>query len=129
MSLAGGAKYYIFMNFYGGLNLAYSSLSGNYGYEGGELDTSTTIAPFTSSIIHADIYLGTKWTIKKKFFVSADWIGYGLSLSNSVQSEGDEEYNSNIEFISGSTVDDRLSSEPQAQLQPYYLMISAGVLL
>ena len=55
---------------------------------------------------------------KEEFFVSADWIGYGLSLSNSVQSEGDEEYNSNIEFISGSTVDDRLSSEPQAQLQP-----------
>ena len=26
LSLAGGAKYYIFMNFYGGLNLAYSSL-------------------------------------------------------------------------------------------------------
>ena len=78
LSLSIGARYFVFMNFYAGINVAYSSASGEYGFSGENLDKSQTIAPFSSSLIHTDFLIGTKWRIFKRFYVGADWVGYGL---------------------------------------------------
>ena len=122
-----GARYFVFMNFYAGLNLAYSSMSGDYGYSGENLDPAITIAPFNSSLIHADFLIGTKWKIFKKFYVGADWVGYGLNISSSTTSSGDDSYRAIIESLSGTPAEERISSEMSSQLQPFYLILNAGI--
>ena len=122
-----GARYFVFMNFYAGLNLAYSAMSGDYGYSGENLDPANTIAAFNSSLIHADFLIGTKWKIFKKFYVGADWVGYGLNISSSATSSGNEAYQTIIESLSGVSAEERISSEMSSQLQPFYLVFNAGI--
>lgn len=122
-----GARYFVFMNFYAGINLAYSSMSGDYGYSGDKLDSSQTIAAFDSSLIHVDFLIGTKWKIFKRFYIGADWVGYGVNISSSSTSAGDESYQTIIEGLSGLSAEERINSEISSQLQPFYLVFQAGV--
>lgn len=127
LSLSIGARYFVFMNFYAGINVAYSSANGEYGFSGENLDKSQTIAPFSSSLIHTDFLIGTKWRVFKRFYVGADWVGYGLVLSSSSSSDANDNYSTIIEGLAGEKPEVRIDNELASQLQPFYLVLSSGV--
>ena len=83
--------------FYGGLNLNLIQVGGNYKLT----DASSSVAdiPFEGNHLHADLFVGTEFSLRDGFFLSIDWLGAGFPMSSQYKVDSNTEEELAVEFI------------------------------
>ncbi len=111
---------------YFGVGMSYAKISGDFGWEGAGVKDGFMSSSYTASVFVADIFLGSQWNIAKDFYLGADWFGFALPITGSIEVDSTTDADLTSEFLSGETIEGRVSNEISAQLKLYYLVARAG---
>lgn len=118
-------RLFLFRNFFVGAGLNLSSIDGQFGFYGEDIQNFRSERDFNALHLNGDILIGNEWKFGN-FFLSFDWFGFSFFQASSVNDNGDETLNSQSRFITGSASTPRIEEEIFAQIQLTYLSLRFG---
>ncbi|MCX6129034.1 MAG: hypothetical protein NTX25_08220 [Proteobacteria bacterium] len=120
LSFKGFTRFSVNRKLYLGTGLSIASIAGTYGWNGDALVNKAISTDYKASLIIGDIFIGSEWRLWKKIILGVDWIGFGSSISGSINLKENSDLDLTTKVLTGSTTEERVRKEIDAQLQLYY---------